>query len=85
MINMQIKPRRAELESGAIVEDRHRHQLKGFVVETTQGNYKIINVHDDGSMRLSDEEYSHKDIGEFFTTYKVIAQRNGYHGKIEEL
>lgn len=85
MINMNIKPRRAELESGAIVKDRHRHQLKGFIVETTEGNYNIVNVHDDGRMTLSDEVYSAETVGEFFTTYKVVAQRNGYHGKIEEL
>ena len=82
---MNIKPRRAELESGAIVEDRHRHQLRGFIVETTQGNYNIVNVHDDGSMTLSDEVYSAETVGEFFTTYKVVAQRNGYHAKIEGL
>lgn len=82
MFNMNIKPRLAHIESGAIVEDT-KSRLRGFVVYNREKTFQVVSVFEDGRMFLNEQEYEEKDIGLFFSTYKMIAQRNEYEAKLE--
>ena len=80
---MNIKPRLAHIESGAIVEDVDT-RLRGFVICNDKQKYQVVIVGDNGGMYLSEKEYDkNTDIGRFFSTYKMIAQSNEYEAKLE--
>lgn len=83
MFNMNIKPRLANIESGAIVEHTESRD-RGFVVMNSRGNHQVVMVIEDSSMTLLSEEYDKDtDIGKFFSTYKMIAQSNEYEARLE--
>lgn len=83
MFNMNIKPRLAEIESGAMVEHIESRD-RGFVVVNSKGNYQVVMVLEDGGMFLISLEYDKEtDIGKFFSTYKLIAQSNEYEARLE--
>lgn len=83
MFNMNIKPRLAHIESGAVVENTGSRD-RGFVVVNSKGNYQVVMVLEDGRMLLTPQEYDQDtDIGKFFSTYKLIAQSNEYEAKLE--
>lgn len=83
MFNMNIKPRLAHIESGAVVEDTDT-RLRGFVICNDKQKYQVAIVGDNGGMYLSEQEYDKDiDVGLFFSTYKMIAQRNEYEAKLE--
>lgn len=83
MFNMNIKPRLANIESGAIVEHTESRD-RGFVVINSNGKHQVVMVLEDGRMLLTPQEYD-KDanIGRFFSTYKMIAQSNEYEARLE--
>lgn len=83
MFNMNIKPRLANIESGAIVEHKESRD-RGFVVMNSEGNHQVVMVLEDGRMLLLSQEYD-KDtnIGDFFRTYKMVAQSNEYEARLE--
>lgn len=84
MINMNIKPRLPRLESGAIVEHRNTG-YKGFIVEDTEIDvYRVAIYQNNGSLSLTEKHFKKSDYGMFLTIYKVLAQRNEYHAKIEQ-
>lgn len=80
MFNMNIKPRLAHVESGAIVECKQT-RLKGFVVEDNKGSYQVVIYYHDGSMILRTPVYT--NTNDFFTNYKMIAQSNEYEARLE--
>ena len=83
MFNMNIKPRLANIESGAMVE-HIESRVRGFVVTNSEGNHQVVMVLEDGRMLLSPKEYDKDtDIGRFFSTYKMIAQSNEYEARLE--
>lgn len=83
MFNMNIKPRLANIESGAIVEHTESRD-RGFVVMNSEGNHQVVMVLEDGRMLLLSQEYDKDtDIGKFFSTYKMIAQSNEYEARLE--
>lgn len=83
MFNMNIKPRLAHIESGAIVEHTESRD-RGFVVINSKGNHQVVMVLEDGRMFLNEREYDKDtDIGPFFSTYKMIAQSNEYEARLE--
>ena len=83
MFNMNIKPRLAEIESGAMVEHIESKD-RGFVVMNSGGNHQVVMVQEDGRMLLKPQEYDKDtDIGKFFSTYKMIAQSNEYEARME--
>ena len=80
---MNIKPRLAEIESGAMVEHIESKD-RGFVVMNSGGNHQVVMVQEDGRMLLKPQEYDKDtDIGKFFSTYKMIAQSNEYEARME--
>lgn len=83
MFNMNIKPRLAEIESGAMVEHIDSRD-RGFVVINNKGDYQVVMVLEDGRMFLRPQEYDKDtDIGKFFSEYKMIAQSNEYEARLE--
>lgn len=83
MFNMNIKPRLAEIESGAMVEHT-KSRDRGFVVINNKGDYQVVMVLEDGRMFLRTQEYDKEtDIGKFFSEYKMIAQSNEYEARLE--
>ena len=83
MFNMNIKPRLAHIESGAVVEHTESRD-RGFVVMNSEGNHQVAMVLGDGRMLLLSQEYDKdEDIGNFFSTYKMIAQSNEYEARLE--
>lgn len=83
MFNMNIKPRLAYIESGAIVECKNPRG-RGFVVMNSDGKFQVVMVLEDGSMLLRPQEYDKDtDIGKFFSEYKMIAQSNEYEARLE--
>lgn len=84
MFNMNIKPRLAHIESGAIVEHKESRD-RGFVVMNSGGNHPVVMVQEDGRMLLMPQEYDKDtdDIGNFFSTYKMVAQSNEYEARLE--
>lgn len=83
MFNMNIKPRLAYIESGAMVEHVESRD-RGFVVMNSVGNHQVVMVLEDGRMLLTPQEYDKDtDIGKFFSTYKMIAQSNEYEARLE--
>lgn len=83
MFNMNIKPRLAEIESGAMVEHTDSRD-RGFVVINSKGDYQVVMVLEDGRMFLRPQEYDKDtDIGKFFSEYKMIAQSNEYEARLE--
>lgn len=83
MFNMNIKPRLAHIESGAMVEHTESRD-RGFVVMNSGGNHQVVMVLEDGRMLLTPQEYDKDtDIGKFFSTYKMIAQSNEYEARLE--
>lgn len=80
---MNIKPRLANIESGAIVEHTESRD-RGFVVMNSEGNHQVVIVLEDGRMLLTAQQYDKDtDIGTFFSTYKMIAQSNEYEARLE--
>ena len=85
MFNMNIKPRLAHIESGAIVEHTESRD-RGFVVMNSSGKHQVVMVQEDGRMLLTSQVYDKDtDIGKFFSTYKMVAQSNEYEGRIEQV
>lgn len=83
MFNMNIKPRLASIESGAVVEHTESRD-RGFIVINSKGNYQVVMVLEDGRMFLRPQEYDKDiDIGKFFSAYKMIAQSNEYEARME--
>ena len=83
MFNMNIKPRLAHIESGAVVEHTESRD-RGFVVVNSKGNYQVVMVLEDGRMILRPQEYDKDiDIGKFFSEYKMVAQSNEYEARLE--
>lgn len=83
MFKMNIKPRRATMESGAVIEHKKTKQ-RGFIIENTIGTFDILLCTDNGGMIISDTNYKQDDIGAFFVTYRVIAQRDEYTAFLKE-
>lgn len=80
---MNIKPRLAHIESGAVVEHKESRD-RGFVVMNSGGNHQVVMVQEDGRMFLRPQEYDKDiDIGKFFSTYKMVAQSNEYEARLE--
>lgn len=80
---MNIKPRLAHIESGAVVEHKESRD-RGFVVMNSSGNHQVVMVQEDGRMILRPQEYEKDtDIGKFFSEYKMIAQCIEYDAKLE--
>lgn len=83
MFNMNIKPRLAEIESGAMVEHIDSRD-RGFVVINSKGDYQVVMVLENGRMFLRRQEYDKDtDIGKFFSEYKMVAQSNEYEARLE--
>lgn len=82
MFNMNIKPRLANIESGAIVQHIDG-KWKGFVVVNSTGHYQVVYITNDGGMALVEKEYAKEEHNTFFSTYKMVAQSNEYEGRLE--
>lgn len=83
MFKMDIKPRRATIESGAIVEHKKTKQ-RGFIIENAIGTFDILIYKDNGGLIISDTNYKQEDAGAFFMSYRVIAQRDEYTAFLRE-
>lgn len=80
---MNIKPRLANIESGAIVEDTET-RTRGFLICNEKGKYQVVTVFENGRMLLNKQEYDrNEDVGAFFSSYKMIAQNNEYEARLE--
>lgn len=83
MFKMDIKPRRATMESGAVIEHKQTKQ-RGFIIDNAIGTFDILICADNGSMFISDTNYTKDEVGAFFMTYRVIAQRDEYTAFLRE-
>lgn len=84
MFNMNIKPRLAHIESGAMVECKVTRDM-GFVVLNDECAYQVVVIQDNGSMFIRKQQYLPTEHNEFFSRYKMIAQRHEYEGRIEQV
>lgn len=82
MFNMNIKPRLANIESGAVVQHIDK-KWKGFVVVNSTGYYQVVYITNDGKMVLMEKEYAKEEHNTFFSTYKMVAQSNEYEARLE--
>ena len=83
MFKMNIKPRKATMESGAVIEHKQTKQ-RGFIIENSIGTFDILICTDNGGMIISDTNYTKDEVGAFFMTYRVIAQRDEYTAFLRE-
>lgn len=82
MFNMNIKPRRAELESGTLVQHKETGQI-GFVIDNDYKSYQVVIVEDDGTLKANGKITAKTDKDKLLDEYKVIAERNEYIASID--